>query len=94
MVFIVFNIFADCVLLAQPCQEDGHVVVVVQELGLHFKRPDIYQLIGEHDANGEGRIQAREFRGIMVEGARPSDLEPAQFDLMWTEFDRGKVGYV
>ena len=63
-----------------------------QELGLHFRRADIYQLIGDHDLDGEGRIQEGEFRGIMIEGVRDEDVGD-DFDLLWEEFDHNNNGY-
>lgn len=70
------------------------IMEATQELGLHFKRPDIYQLVGEADMDGEGRLQSGEFRGLMIEGVRPSDLEGSEFDLMWAQFDHNNTGYV
>ena len=69
------------------------IIEATQELGLHFRRPDIYQLVGEHDADGEGRLQAGEFRGIMIEGVRDADTAE-DYDLLWAEFDRDGAGYV
>ncbi|KAH8082952.1 Ca2-binding protein [Aureococcus anophagefferens] len=51
------------------------------------------KLVGEHDADGEGRLQAGEFRGIMIEGVRDADTAE-DYDLLWAEFDRDGAGYV
>ena len=64
------------------------------ELGIRFTRPDIYALIGDHDADGEGRIQAAEFEDIAVERARQTDVEGAEYDRLWADFDQAGAGYV